>query len=792
MTREEDLIDAILLHDNERIDGLLKLKEVNVNYCQGGLGDGGSSILTIAAGQGQVETVRRLIKRGANVNCNNHDSAMTPLQAAVRFGSKVIVELLLENGADTRVPCAFPYSLLIEAAWRGRVSIAEILIARGADIYFRNKYSKTALSEAFEYGHPKLILLLSGLQKKCEVPYPEEYYQAVLELLRGKPDNVNRKFVYYGNTKLSFLTYAVQMGHWKIARILHSKGAKHYSDDNEMTLLHYSVLKNSVDTARFVLSLPEYQTALNRFTTPTIGSTPLGLVCEQGFDHTARLLIENGAALELRNSCGESPLSKAYKHPRTKTVQLLLDLGANPDLIKPYSRIMDPFHIDFYEKCFIVQNCLDERTLKLLASYIQVEYYKNTKDCLLSKHEKLLALLIDKFAKHAGDLILQKNIAAVTKRLLEMIDESRRTFDNDQAKIEFMQKQLIACKDMIAQSLINRLTTLLCKPPGYFMQSYCNYHLQPEATSNKPSIPEDIFFFHVNGCLGETGLELFGTRLSAYDCSLHFRYLKNPVEAISPITASTNSASAETVRSLVSRNQGDVKETKEDFEIFFDGIMNFYNELHETRLELSNRIMQKYRSRALALSTPSNSTPSSVSLSSTSFDVKSLAEAERNQMTQISHMSLVPVQGSLQQRTNLVELDTKHQRETTSLLFSDSSLSNVISLDTSYQNVGQIMAQVFHLLETEQDNEHHNTVHSLVRQVSQSVSQATLLKTAQLLLEKIYIIKTPNTPATREDSTANPIPRLLTPQLDLQQNRNREISSASNIAPHRFMKQRDI
>ncbi|MFZ2956022.1 MAG: ankyrin repeat domain-containing protein [Candidatus Ozemobacteraceae bacterium] len=55
-----------------------------------------------AAARGQIETVKRALANGATVNCLDEEGN-TPLHQAARNGQKMIVELLLKNGADKQI-----------------------------------------------------------------------------------------------------------------------------------------------------------------------------------------------------------------------------------------------------------------------------------------------------------------------------------------------------------------------------------------------------------------------------------------------------------------------------------------------------------------------------------------------------------------------------------------------------------------------------------------------------------------------------------------------------------------
>lgn len=53
--------------------------------------------LCIAAGEGELETIKLLVKAGANINAGNYDGR-TALHSACAVGNQRVVEFLLQNG----------------------------------------------------------------------------------------------------------------------------------------------------------------------------------------------------------------------------------------------------------------------------------------------------------------------------------------------------------------------------------------------------------------------------------------------------------------------------------------------------------------------------------------------------------------------------------------------------------------------------------------------------------------------------------------------------------------------
>ena len=132
-------------------------------------GDQGSA-LHRASGFGQVETVKFLIEKGANVNIGN-EASQTPLCYAAGSGHAEIVKVLLENGAyvkgyGDKIP-------LNDAAGSGHVEVAEILLAYGADINRTGGNEWTALGIAVSAQQVEMVkyLILKGADVNAIASY---------------------------------------------------------------------------------------------------------------------------------------------------------------------------------------------------------------------------------------------------------------------------------------------------------------------------------------------------------------------------------------------------------------------------------------------------------------------------------------------------------------------------------------------------------------------------------------------------------------------------------------------
>ena len=125
--------------------------------------------LELAAGTGNIDLVRELLRRGADPNAAFCDAARCtkPLTAAVYGGNVDVVKELLSAhaGVDSRGDQRFmARTALMDAAARGNANIVRVLIANGATVNARDSSGRTPLMWASMQGQIEAVrvLLASG------------------------------------------------------------------------------------------------------------------------------------------------------------------------------------------------------------------------------------------------------------------------------------------------------------------------------------------------------------------------------------------------------------------------------------------------------------------------------------------------------------------------------------------------------------------------------------------------------------------------------------------------------
>ncbi|MFC1604810.1 ankyrin repeat domain-containing protein [Planctomycetota bacterium] len=248
-----------------------------------------SSSLHQAAVDGDIEQVRLLISKGANVNAQD-EKGNTPLCRAVESGKMEIVQLLVEAGADVNAGSWPPLCMAVD---ENNTAIAEYLIAHGADVNAGDDW--TALQEA---------------------PYISNNVEMV-ELLIANGADINAG-------PYTALHAAVDKDRLDIVELLIAKGANvNPKDKSGSTPLHYA------GKIEVVQLLVEAKADIN--TKDEEGNTPLHDASRTGKIELVQFLVEAGADVNAKDNDGRAPLHLAAESADKDVVELLLTKGARID-----------------------------------------------------------------------------------------------------------------------------------------------------------------------------------------------------------------------------------------------------------------------------------------------------------------------------------------------------------------------------------------------------------------------------------------------------------------------------
>jgi ankyrin repeat protein len=283
--------------------------------------------LVAAAGKGDVETMRRLLDVGVDVNCVA-TSAHTPLTFAAVKSQIEAVRLLLERGAAVDQPKhpGWDYTPLCLTK---SVEIAKLLKAHGANVHAKLfKRDVSILTYIARWGGADMVewMLKQGLDPKMIGDNKQNLLfdagdarTAELLLAAGvDPNHVDE----FGRTPLA----SAQNG--EIARTLIAAGAKIEADD---TLIKGMVYQHaSADAIEAVIK------ARGKLDP---AAAQMALIAAAHIDQaeTAKLLLKHGAKANEMGKWGLSndfdilPLMECTVHGSPKTAKVLLEHGADPN-----------------------------------------------------------------------------------------------------------------------------------------------------------------------------------------------------------------------------------------------------------------------------------------------------------------------------------------------------------------------------------------------------------------------------------------------------------------------------
>jgi ankyrin repeat protein len=163
---DKALFEAIRAQDTKRVERILAKRKIALDPPpQPNLVN---KPLAYAAGYGNLEIVKLILARGADIN-GQVAYGDVPLIKAAEHGNKDIIVYLLEQGADVNKPNAFGISPFIGFCATGPVELVQLALEHGGkvnDSYLQQtqpnqgKKNYSALQAAVAYGKTDVVKLL--------------------------------------------------------------------------------------------------------------------------------------------------------------------------------------------------------------------------------------------------------------------------------------------------------------------------------------------------------------------------------------------------------------------------------------------------------------------------------------------------------------------------------------------------------------------------------------------------------------------------------------------------------
>jgi ankyrin repeat protein len=294
--------------------------------------------LRLAASEGFLDIVSLLCERGADVNLRCDQGQSNSIEAAVAGGHVRIIKKLLKHGADMNsVSEKAQAPAVVQAAIIGKCAALQVLLQAGAhfDAALQYKSLSCAIWHLDDAAAAEVVKVL--------LPYCSNLDEA------SATDDHNA------------LTYALSHGKLKAARALHAGGADVHYRVHDRTMAHIAAQSGSVAILKWVQSVGvDLRTPSNIAVLPLHSAccsggleafkylldvpgaaddvhartiqqqTPLYFAAAGGAEAVVELLLQRGAAVNVRGSAGTTPLM----HAKTAAVvKLLLAAGADASAV---------------------------------------------------------------------------------------------------------------------------------------------------------------------------------------------------------------------------------------------------------------------------------------------------------------------------------------------------------------------------------------------------------------------------------------------------------------------------
>ena len=265
----------------------------------------GFTPLILAATAGHEKVVETLINNGADLEAQSERTKDTPLSLACSGGRYEVVELLLKYGANKEHRNVSDYTPLSLAASGGYVNIIKLLLNHGAEINSRTG-SKLGIS-------PLMLAAMNG-------------HTAAVRLLLDMGSDINAQIETNRNTALTLACF--QGRNEVVSLLLDRKANVEHRAKTGLTPLMEAASGGYIEVGRVLL---DKGADVNAAPVPSSRDTALTIAADKGHLKFVELLLSRGAAVEVKNKKGNSPLWLAANGGHLGVVEALYHAKADID-----------------------------------------------------------------------------------------------------------------------------------------------------------------------------------------------------------------------------------------------------------------------------------------------------------------------------------------------------------------------------------------------------------------------------------------------------------------------------
>jgi len=224
------------------------------------------------------------------------------VKVATKDPRPIMVELLLDHGADIEAENGSGSSVLYMAVANGQEEVVRLLIYRGADVRSRRQYGMTALQNAALYGREEIV-----------------------RLLLDKGADIEAKDARDGRNGATVLCAVARFGNTAMVKLLLERGANiEAKDDQGRTALHYATQDGRKDTVQLLL-----ERGADIVAKDITGRAAIHYAAVNGDEEVIQLLLEKDADISAKDDKGQTALHLASIERRGEAVKLLVDRGAD-------------------------------------------------------------------------------------------------------------------------------------------------------------------------------------------------------------------------------------------------------------------------------------------------------------------------------------------------------------------------------------------------------------------------------------------------------------------------------
>lgn len=319
------LLQAVEDDDAETVDRLLGAGA----YTE--IRDGrGLTALMIAAAHANAQIVERLLMAGADVFTIDARVGNSALHKACQGGSVSVARMLIDRGAHLDLPAPTTgHTPLMDAVWYKWPDLVELLLDHGVNQNLGTHYGFSMRQHldfelnANAIGRDRLVKIDQLLKRRSESD--EARIKSLTLIAAVKANNIGevRRLIKEGakvdevypivnsfDDGYTALLIAARDGQAEIVRELLAAGANVNATDAifKATPLHKATYNGNLEILQILLAQPKIDVNVQG---PLNGYTPLHDALWHGYAECAKLCVEAGARLDLKGHDGKTPLDIA-------------------------------------------------------------------------------------------------------------------------------------------------------------------------------------------------------------------------------------------------------------------------------------------------------------------------------------------------------------------------------------------------------------------------------------------------------------------------------------------------